>query len=134
MPNVVRDGGQMWNKDDKLEEVKCVIPDRSYARAYGAIIKDCQANGQFDWTSTGHVSNVGLMAQKAEEYGSHDKTFEVPAKGTIVVTNESDDVIFKHEVETGDIWRMCQTKDLPIQVRYTYSGSEFLFITKFASI
>merc|ERR1712241_1375540 len=115
MPNVVRDGGQMWNKDDKLEEVKCVIPDRSYARAYGAIIKDCQANGQFDWTSTGHVSNVGLMAQKAEEYGSHDKTFEVPAKGTIVVTNESDDVIFKHEVETGDIWRMCQTKDLPIQ-------------------
>merc|ERR1712241_682526 len=115
MPNVVRDGGQMWNKDDKLEEVKCVIPDRSYARAYGAIIKDCQANGQFDWTSTGHVSNVGLMAQKAEEYGSHDKTFEVPAKGTIVVTNESDDVIFKHEVETGDIWRMCQTKDIPIQ-------------------
>merc|ERR1711881_732269 len=115
MPNVVRDGGQMWNKDDKLEEVKCVIPDRSYSTMYDAIIKDCQANGQFDWTSTGHVSNVGLMAQKAEEYGSHDKTFEVPAKGTIVVTNESDDVIFKHEVETGDIWRMCQTKDLPIQ-------------------
>merc|ERR1712038_936601 len=80
-----------------------------------AIIEDCQANGQFDWTSTGHVSNVGLMAQKAEEYGSHDKTFEVPAKGTIVVTNESDDVIFKHSVEAGDIWRMCQTKDLPIQ-------------------
>merc|ERR1711881_32267 len=115
MPNVVRDGGQMWNKDDKLEEVKCVIPDRSYATAYKTIIKDCQANGQFDWTSTGHVSNVGLMAQKAEEYGSHDKTFEIPAKGTVVVTNESDDVIFKHEVETGDIWRMCQTKDIPIQ-------------------
>merc|ERR1712088_1144199 len=115
MPNVVRDGGQMWNKDDKLEEVKCVIPDRSYSTMYDAIIKDCQKHGQFDWTTTGHVSNVGLMAQKAEEYGSHDKTFEVPAKGTIVVTNESDDVIFKHEVETGDIWRMCQTKDLPIQ-------------------
>merc|ERR1719384_49999 len=115
MPNVVRDGGQMWNKDDKLEEVKCVIPDRSYARAYKAIIEDCQANGQFDWTSTGHVSNVGLMAQKAEEYGSHDKTFEVPAKGTIVVTDDSGAEIFKHSVEVGDIWRMCQTKDLPIQ-------------------
>lgn len=115
MPNVVRDGGQMWNKDDKLEEVKCVIPDRSYATAYKAIIEDCQANGQFDWTSTGHVSNVGLMAQKAEEYGSHDKTFEVPAKGTIVVTDDSGAEIFKHSVEVGDIWRMCQTKDLPIQ-------------------
>jgi len=115
MPNVVRDGGQMWNKDDKLEEVKCVIPDRSYARAYKAIIEDCQAHGQFDWTSTGHVSNVGLMAQKAEEYGSHDKTFEVPVKGSIVVTDDSGAEIFKHSVEAGDIWRMCQTKDLPIQ-------------------
>merc|ERR550519_867795 len=116
MPNVVRDGGQMWNKDDKLEEVKCVIPDRSYATAYKTIIEDCQENGQFDWTSTGHVSNVGLMAQKAEEYGSHDKTFEIPAKGTVVVTDAAtDDVIFKHSVEVGDIWRMCQTKDLPIQ-------------------
>merc|ERR1739844_369474 len=115
MPNVVRDGGQMWNKDDKLEEVKCVIPDRCYSTMYDAIIKDCQANGQFDWTSTGHVSNVGLMAQKAEEYGSHDKTFEVPAKGTVVVTDDAGNAIFTHAVETGDIWRMCQTKDLPIQ-------------------
>jgi len=115
MPNVVRDGGQMWNKADKLEEVKCVIPDRSYATAYKAIIEDCQAHGQFDWTSTGHVSNVGLMAQKAEEYGSHDKTFEVPANGSIVVTDDSGAEIFKHSVEVGDIWRMCQTKDLPIQ-------------------
>merc|ERR1711868_127785 len=116
MHNVVRDGGQMWNKDDKLEEVKCVIPDRSYSTTYDSIIKDCQKNGQFDWTSTGHVSNVGLMAQKAEEYGSHDKTFEIPAKGTVVVTDAAtDDVIFKHSVEVGDIWRMCQTKDLPIQ-------------------
>merc|ERR1711899_104526 len=116
MPNVVRDGGQMWNKDDKLEEVKCIIPDRSYATSYKAIIEDCQEHGQFDWTSTGHVSNVGLMAQKAEEYGSHDKTFEISAKGTVVVTDTaSDDVIFKHSVEVGDIWRMCQTKDLPIQ-------------------
>merc|ERR1712088_237340 len=116
MPNVVRDGGQMWNKDDKLEEVKCVIPDRSYATSYEAIIKDCQANGQFDWKSTGHVSNVGLMAQKAEEYGSHDKTFEIPEAGEMTVScAESGDVIFKHDVAVGDIWRMCQTKDLPIQ-------------------
>merc|ERR1711971_420907 len=116
MPNVVGDGGQMWNKADKLEEVKCVIPDRSYATSYKAIIEDCQEHGQFDWTTTGHVSNVGLMAQKAEEYGSHDKTFEIQAKGTVVVTDAAtDDVIFKHSVEVGDIWRMCQTKDLPIK-------------------
>merc|ERR1712213_40387 len=115
MPNVVRDGGQMWNKDDKLEECKCIIPDRSYSTSYAAIIQDCQENGQFDWMSTGHVSNVGLMAQKAQEYGSHDKTFEIPAAGTVVVTNDADDIIFSHKVEKGDIWRMCQTKDLPIQ-------------------
>merc|ERR1719466_558212 len=134
MPNVVRDGGQMWNKDDKLEEVKCVIPDRSYSTMYDAIIKDCQANGQFDWTSTGHVSNVGLMAQKAEEYGSHDKTFEIPAKGTVVVTDDAGNTIFSHAVETGDIWRMCQTKDLPIEDwvklvvnRARASGSKAIF-------
>jgi len=115
MPNVVRDGGQMWNKDDKLEEVKCVIPDRSYSTMYAAIIADCQANGQFDWTSTGHVSNVGLMAKKAEEYGSHDKTFEIANKGTVVVTDDKGDTIFSHPVEQGDIWRMCQTKDAPIK-------------------
>jgi len=115
MPNVVRDGGQMWNKDDKLEEVKCIIPDRCYSTIYKAIIEDCIANGQFDWKSTGHVSNVGLMAQKAEEYGSHDKTFEIPAKGTVVVTDESGTTIFQHSVESGDIWRMCQTKDAPIK-------------------
>jgi len=115
MPNVIRDGGQMWNKDDKLEEVKCVIPDRSYAGVYDAIVKNCQEKGQFDYTSTGHVSNVGLMAQKAEEYGSHDKTFEIGAEGTVVVTNDAGDKIFEHAVEAGDIWRMCQTKDLPIQ-------------------
>merc|ERR1739844_144844 len=115
MPNVVRDGGQMWNKADKLEECKCVIPDRSYSSMYDAIIKNCQQHGQFDWTSTGHVSNVGLMAQKAEEYGSHDKTFEIPLKGKVVVTDDAGNTIFSHEVEQGDIWRMCQTKDLPIQ-------------------
>jgi len=115
MPNVVRDGGQMWNKDDKLEEVKCIIPDRSYATIYKGIINDCLEHGQFDWKSTGHVSNVGLMAQKAEEYGSHDKTFEIPAKGTVVVTDDAGTKIFQHSVETGDIWRMCQTKDAPIK-------------------
>merc|ERR1712029_581405 len=134
MPNVVRDGGQMWNKDDKLEEVKCIIPDRSYATSYEAIIKDCQANGQFDWKSTGHVSNVGLMAQKAEEYGSHDKTFEIPEAGTIVVTDDAGNKIFEHAVEQGDIWRMCQTKDLPIQdwvklavTRARATGSKAIF-------
>merc|ERR1712088_823048 len=115
MPNVVRDGGQIWNKDDKLEEVKCVIPDRSYSTMYDAIIKDCQKHGQFDWTTTGHVSNVGLMAQKAEEYGSHDKTFEIAAKGTVVVTDAAGNTIFSHEVNPGDIYRMCQTKDAPIR-------------------
>jgi isocitrate dehydrogenase len=115
MPNVVRDGGQMWNKDDKLEEVKCVIPDRSYSTMYDSIIKDCQKHGQFDWTTTGHVSNVGLMAQKAEEYGSHDKTFEIAAKGTVIVTDAAGNAIFSHEVNPGDIYRMCQTKDAPIR-------------------
>merc|ERR1719357_549601 len=115
MPNVVRDGGQMWNKDDKLEEVKCIIPDRSYATIYKGIINDCLEHGQFDWKSTGHVSNVGLMAQKAEEYGSHDKTFEIATKGTVVVTDDAGTKIFQHSVEAGDIWRMCQTKDAPIK-------------------
>jgi len=115
MPNVVRDGGQMWNKADKLEEVKCVIPDRCYSTMYSAIIEDCKVNGQFDYKSTGHVSNVGLMAQKAEEYGSHDKTFEIASKGTVVVTDDAGNTIFSHSVEAGDIWRMCQTKDAPIK-------------------
>jgi len=105
----------MWNKDDKLEEVKCVIPDRCYSSMYAAIIQDCKENGQFNWQTTGHVSNVGLMAQKAEEYGSHDKTFEIPAKGTVVVTDDAGNTIFSHSVEPGDIWRMCQTKDEPIK-------------------
>lgn len=115
MPCVVRDGGAMWNKDDALEEVKCIIPDRCYAGAYGAIIDDCRANGQFDWTTMGHVANVGLMAQKAEEYGSHDKTFEIATTGTIVVSDAAGNTVFSHEVEAGDIWRACQTKDAPIK-------------------
>jgi isocitrate dehydrogenase len=113
MPNVVRDGGQMWNKDDKLEEVKCVIPDRSYSTMYDSIIKDCQKHGQFDWTTTGHVSNVGLMAQKAEEYGSHDKTFEIAAKGTVIVTDAAGNAIFSHEVNPGDIYRMSRPRMPP---------------------
>jgi len=116
MPCVVRDGGAMWNKDDKLEDVKCIIPDRSYSTMYQAVLDDCKANGQFDWTTMGHTSNIGLMAKKAEEYGSHDKTFEIPAAGTVqVVDSASGKVIFSHDVEVGDIWRMCQTKDAPIR-------------------
>merc|ERR1711976_508246 len=105
----------MWNKDDKLEEVKCVIPDRSYSGVYDAIVKNCQEKGQFDYTTTGHVSNVGLMTQKAEEYGSHDKTFEIASEGTVTVTDSAGNKIFEHAVETGDIWRICQVKDIPIQ-------------------
>jgi len=116
MPCVVRDGGAMWNKDDKLEDVKCIIPDRSYSTMYGAIMEDCKVNGQFDWTTMGHTSNVGLMAKKAEEYGSHDKTFEIPVNGTMVVRScSTGEEIFNHQVECGDIWRMCQTKDAPIR-------------------
>jgi isocitrate dehydrogenase len=116
VPVVVRDSGKMWNKDDQLEDTKLLIPDRSYARFYSAVIEDCKVNGQFDVTSMGNVANVGLMAQKAEEYGSHDKTFEVAEPGTMrVVDSNSGKVIFEHSVAEGDIWRMCQTKDAPIK-------------------
>ena len=116
MPCVVRDSGMMWNKDDKLEDTKCLIPDRCYARAYQEIIMFCRENGQFDVSTMGNVSNVGLMAQKAEEYGSHDKTFILNDSGTMRVVNaESGETIFSHEVEKNDIWRMCQTKDAPIR-------------------
>ena len=115
MPCVVRDGGAMWNKDDKLEEVKCIIPDRSYAGSYAACLEDCRQNGQFDWTTMGHTSNVGLMAKKAEEYGSHDKTFTMAGAGVVRVLGSGGAEIFSHAVEEGDIWRMCQTKDAPIR-------------------
>jgi len=116
MPCVVRDGGAMWNKNDKLEEVKCIIPDRSYSTMYQAVLEDCKANGQFDWTTMGHTSNIGLMAKKAEEYGSHDKTFEISTAGTVqVIDLATGKAIFSHDVEVGDIWRMCQTKDAPIR-------------------
>lgn len=134
MPCVVRDGGAMWNKDDKLEEVKCLIPDRSYSTMYQACLDDCREHGQFDWTTMGHVSNIGLMAKKAEEYGSHDKTFEMVADGAVEVVDNTGKVVFSHKVETGDIWRMCQTKDAPIKdwvglavSRARASGSKAIF-------
>jgi isocitrate dehydrogenase len=115
MPVVVRDSGGMWGPDGKLQDVKCVIPDTSYADWYQECIDFCKKNGQFDPTTMGATSNVGLMAQKAEEYGSHDKTFKVPAAGTVRVVDASGKVLFEHAVEKGDIYRGCQAKDLPIQ-------------------
>ena len=114
MPNVVRDGGKMWNNDDELQDTIAMIPDRSYATMYKAILEDAKENGQFDPATMGSVSNVGLMAKKAEEYGSHDKTFEAPASGTIQIVNAAGDVLLEQTVENGDIFRACQTKDLPI--------------------
>jgi isocitrate dehydrogenase len=115
MPVVIRDSGGMWGPDGKLHDVKCVIPDTCYSEWYQECIDFCKKNGQFDPTTMGCVSNVGLMAQKAEEYGSHDKTFKVPADGTMRVVDESGAVLFRHDVEEGDIWRGCQAKDLPIR-------------------
>ena len=115
MPNVVRDGGKMWNNDDQLQDTIAMVPDRSYATMYQEIIADCQKHGQFDPSTMGNVANVGLMAQKAEEYGSHDKTFEAAGNGTIRVVNDSGDTLLEQKVETGDIFRMCQVKDAPIQ-------------------
>lgn len=115
MPNVVRDGGKMWNKKDELQDCIAMIPDRSYATMYKAIIEDAKVNGQFDPATMGAVSNVGLMAQKAEEYGSHDKTYEARQNGIIRVVNSNGEVLLKQKVEAGDIFRMCQTKDAPIK-------------------
>ena len=115
MPVLIRDSGKMWNAAGELEDAKAVIPDRSYAGVYQAVIDDCIEHGAFDPSTMGSVPNVGLMAKKAEEYGSHDKTFEIAAAGTVRVVRPDGDVLISHEVETGDIWRMCQTKDAPIQ-------------------
>jgi isocitrate dehydrogenase len=115
MPVVVRDGGKMWNKDDALQDTLAVIPDRSYATMYQAIISDCQTNGQFDPATMGAVSNVGLMAQKAEEYGSHDKTFTAQGAGNIAVVDDKGATLLEQSVEKGDIFRMCQVKDAPIR-------------------
>lgn len=115
MPVVIRDTG-MWNKDDELEDVKCIIPDRCYAPMYQEVVSFVKSTGQFDVTTMGNVANVGLMAQKAEEYGSHDKTFCLPSAGTVVVKDKSSGkTVFEHKVEEGDIWRMAQTKDAPIR-------------------
>ena len=115
MPAMIRTSGQMWNTEGKLQDTKAIIPDSSYAGIYAATIKFCKKNGAFDPTTMGTVPNVGLMAQKAEEYGSHDKTFEITAPGKVVVVDNSGNTLLKHTVEEGDIWRMCQAKDLPIQ-------------------
>jgi len=115
MPAALRTSGKMWGPDGKLQDMKAMIPDRCYAGIYQEVFTFCKENGAFDVTTMGNVSNVGLMAQKAEEYGSHDKTFLIQASGTVKVTTANGAVAFEHVVEEGDIWRMCQTKDLPIK-------------------
>jgi isocitrate dehydrogenase len=135
MPVVIRDGGRMWNREDALEDTIAMIPDRCYATMYQAMIEDCQAHGQFDPATMGDVSNVGLMAMKAEEYGSHDKTFIAPGAGSIrVVDSASGDVLLQQSVETGDIFRMCQARDEAIRdwvglaaTRARASGSPAIF-------
>jgi isocitrate dehydrogenase len=115
MPAMIRNGGQMWSPSGKLKDTKAVIPESTFARIYQEIISFCKTNGAFDPTKMGTVPNVGLMAQKAEEYGSHDKTFKIPADGVARVVDDSGKVLTEQNVEKGDIWRMCQTKDAPIQ-------------------
>ena len=115
MPVVVRDGGKMWDPDGELHDCKAMIPDRSYATMYAEIIEDCKKNGKFDRSTMGSVSNVGLMAMKAEEYGSHDKTFLAPDDGIMRVVDADGNVLFEHNVEKGDIWRACQAKDVAIK-------------------
>ena len=115
MPAAIRASGKMWGPDGALHDMKAMIPDRCYAGIYQAAIDDCREHGAFDVPTMGSVSNVGLMAQQAEEYGSHDKTFEVASNGTIRVRDAAGRTLFEHAVEEGDIWRMCQTKDLPIR-------------------
>ncbi|WP_414917483.1 NADP-dependent isocitrate dehydrogenase [Pseudomonas sp. IT-P4] len=115
MPAMIRDSGKMWGTDGQLHDTKAVIPDRCYATIYQAVIEDCKANGAFDPTTMGSVPNVGLMAKKAEEYGSHDKTFQIKADGVVRVTDGKGNLLMEQAVEAGDIFRMCQTKDAPIQ-------------------
>jgi isocitrate dehydrogenase len=115
MPVVIRDGGRMWNLQDELQDTVAMIPDRCYATIYQTVIEDCQKHGQFNPATMGHVSNVGLMAQKAEEYGSHDKTFFAPGNGKIRVVDASGATLLEQSVEAGDVFRSCQTKDAPVQ-------------------
>ena len=112
---MIRNSGQMWNAKGKSQDTKAVIPDSSYAGIYTATIDFCREHGAFDPTTMGTVPNVGLMAQKAEEYGSHDKTFEIKSNGSVRVIDKNNNVLIEHTVEAGDIWRMCQVKDAPIQ-------------------
>ncbi|NEB78853.1 NADP-dependent isocitrate dehydrogenase [Streptomyces sp. SID14478] len=115
MPAMIRTSGHMWNKDDQEQDTLAVIPDSSYAGVYQVVIDDCRANGAYDPSTMGSVPNVGLMAQKAEEYGSHDKTFEIPSTGTVRLVNQAGDVVLEQAVSEGDIFRACQTKDAPIK-------------------
>lgn len=115
MPAMIRTSGCMWNKDGKTQDTKAVIPDSSYADVYQAVIEDCKKHGAYDPTTMGSVPNVGLMAKKAEEYGSHDKTFEIESNGKVRVLDSDGNTLIEHVVEKGDIWRMCQTKDAPVQ-------------------
>jgi isocitrate dehydrogenase len=115
MPAMIRSSGRMWGPDGQLHDTKAMIPDRNYAGVYQAVIEFCKQHGAFDVATMGNVSNVGLMAQKAEEYGSHDKTFEMPAAGVVCVTDAAGNTLLEHPVDQGDIWRMCQTKDIPIR-------------------
>jgi isocitrate dehydrogenase len=134
MPPMIRDSGKMWNAAGELEDTLAVIPDSSYAGVYAAVVTDCQAHGAFDPATMGSVPNVGLMAQQAEEYGSHDKTFEIPVDGTVRVVNRAGDVVLAHEVEAGDVWRACQVKDAPVRdwvrlavMRGRLTGSHVVF-------
>jgi len=115
MPAMIRTSGQMWNAEGDQQDAKAVIPDSSYAAVYQEVIDFCKKHGAFDPTTMGSVSNVGLMAQKAEEYGSHDKTFEIPSDGVVRVVDDNGQVLMEHEVGAGDIWRACQTKDAPVR-------------------
>ncbi|MCT1492613.1 NADP-dependent isocitrate dehydrogenase [Corynebacterium sanguinis] len=115
MPAMIRTSGHMWNAEDQEQDTLATIPDSSYAGIYQVVIDDCRENGAFDPTTMGTVPNVGLMAQKAEEYGSHNKTFKIPADGTVRVVNSAGETLMEHDVETGDIWRACQAKDAPIR-------------------
>ncbi|MGE4608311.1 MAG: NADP-dependent isocitrate dehydrogenase, partial [Myxococcota bacterium] len=115
MPPMIRDSGRMWNRDGELQDCKAVIPDSSYAGVYQAVIEDCQRHGALDPATMGSVPNVGLMAQKAEEYGSHDKTFEISAPGSVRVVDADGSVLLEHAVEAGDIWRGCQVKDAAVR-------------------
>ena len=115
MPPMIRDSGKMWNAAGELQDTKAVIPDACYAGVYDAVVEDCKVNGAYDPATMGSVPNVGLMAQQAEEYGSHDKTFEIPADGTVTVKNRAGEVLMSFDVEAGDMWRACQAKDAPVR-------------------